>query len=88
MKVQNMQSLRGTTVPNQFKIFADEGVYFQSYATVIAFYPRSGKIQLDENNWNRSRTTARFRNQFLGLTTKETETKIKSGEIELANLNK
>jgi len=88
MKVQNMQSSRGATVANQFEIFADEGVYFQSYSTVIAFRPRSGKIQLDTEKWDYSKTTSKYRNIFLRMTTKEVIAKIDSGEIELVDLNK
>lgn len=88
VKVRNMTSTRsGREVPNQFRIFTDDGVYFQSYSTVIAFSPHSGKLQLDTDKWNYSVTTAKYRNEFTGLTKKETETRIKSGEIELVDLN-
>ena len=88
MKVQNMHSPRGTTVANQFEIITDEGVYFQSYSTIIAFRPRTGKIQLDADKWDYPKTTSKYRNIFLRMTTKEVEAKIKSGEIELVDLNK
>lgn len=88
VKVENMTSKRsGREVPNQFRIFTDKGVYFQSYSTVIAFKPSQGKLQLDADKWNYSVTTAKYRNEFTGLTTKETEARIKSGEIELVDLN-
>lgn len=86
-KVQNMRSKNGNIVPNQFEIFANEGVYFQSYSTLIAFKPYGGKVQLDKNAWNCSRTTAKYRSSFLRETTKETERKIKSGEYLLVDLN-
>ena len=86
-KVQNMRSKKGNLVPNQFEIFTDEGVYFQSYSTLIAFKPYGGKVQLDKNKWNYSCTTAKYRSSFLRETTKETERKIKSGEYLLADLN-
>lgn len=89
MKVQNMTSERsGREVANQFEIFTDEGKYFQSYSTVIAFRPLSGKTQLDADKWDYSRTTAKYRNKFLRMTTKEIKANIKSGEIELVDLNK
>lgn len=66
-----------------------------------AFYKMSGnrslrecglsetpKIYLDENYWNYSNTTGRYRNQFLNETIRETQAKIKSGEYMLVNLNK
>lgn len=88
VKIENMTSKRsGREVPNQFKIFTDEGVYFQSYRTVIAFRPYDGKLQLDEDKWNYSVTTSKYRNEFTGLTTKETEARIKSGETVLVDLN-
>lgn len=88
VKIENMLSKRtGREVPNQFTIRTDEGVYFQSYSTVIAFRPYGGKLQLDEDKWNYSVTTSKYRNEFTGLTTKETEARIKSGDIVLVDLN-
>lgn len=85
--VQNMEGRNGNTVPNQFEIFADDGKYFQSYSSIIVFKPFNGQVVLDCNKWDYSRTTAKYRNQFLGETTKETEGKIKSGAYILADLN-
>jgi len=92
MKVQNMTSNRsGREVANQFTITDDEGnTYFQSYRTIIAKvapgHPLHGEIILD-HNWDSSRTTGKYRNQFLGETKKETEAKIKDGTYVLADLN-
>lgn len=36
MKVENMKSYRGNTVPNQFVITIGDAVYFQSYESTIA----------------------------------------------------
>lgn len=83
-----MESSRGNTVPNQFIIWADDGKYFQSYQSVIAFRDLSGQITLDENKWDYSKTTGKYRNQFLNETKKETEAKIKSGEYKLDDLNR
>ena len=93
MKVENMTSSRGTRVANQFRIFADEGVYFQSYSTIIAFKPYPckpfdpAKIKLDRDAWDYSVTTGKYRNIFLGEKKPETERKIKSGEYILTDLN-
>ena len=88
VKVQNMQSSKGNTVPNQFIIHTKDGRYFQSYQTVIAFIENpTGKVYLDDG-WNYSRTTSKYRNIFLGETTAETERKIASGEYTVTNLNK
>ena len=97
MKVRNMLSPRtGKPVPNQF-IIEDkkEGCVleeFQSYKTTIARVEHRCKERkiltfLDEDYWNYSRTTAKYRNLFLGETTKETQSKIDSGEYILKNLN-
>lgn len=86
VKVENMTSSNGNDVPNQFKIYTDEGVYFQSYNSIIAFKSH-GKIQLDKNTWDYSTTTGKYRNQFLGENKAETQKKIDSGEYQLVDLN-
>ena len=35
MKIQNMTSSKGNKVANQFIVYADDGVYFQSYKSII-----------------------------------------------------
>ena len=45
------------------------------------------RIILDENYWDYSTTTGRFRNQFLGMGIQECREGIKDGSIELSNLN-
>ena len=93
VKVQNMPSARlpMKRVPNQFIITTENGRYFQSYESVIAFIGSTGddghRTILDETYWDYSTTTGKYRNQFLGETKAETEAKIKSGEYTLANLN-
>ena len=44
-------------------------------------------IMLDKNYWDYSRTTGKYRNQFLGEDIKTTRKKIKSGEYKLWDLN-
>jgi hypothetical protein len=85
-RIENMQGNHGP-VKNQFKIFTEDGVYFQSYSTLIAFKPYGSKIQLDETAWDYSRTTGKYRNIFLNETKAETEKKIKTGEYQLVDLN-
>ncbi|HUC78798.1 MAG TPA: hypothetical protein VMQ58_00995 [Candidatus Saccharimonadales bacterium] len=86
VSVRSMESQNGNNVPNQFIIDTDDGIYFQSYRTVIAL-KQNGKIYLDKNSWDYSRTTGKYRNQFLNENKAETERKIKSGEYELIDLN-
>ena len=97
MKVQNMTSLRGNKVPNQFiisnvaypntKESPRYGSMFQSYNSCIAFRTYDGNTFLDSYYWDYSTTTSKYRNQFLGETKKETQAKIDSGEYILTNLN-
>ena len=90
IKVSNMTSTRfgGGPVSNQFEVTTPDGIYFQSYDTVIAFKElKTGKTYLDTNSWDYSKTTGIYRNQFLNETIKETREKIKSGEYTLVDLN-
>ena len=76
-KVRQMKSVRsGKPVANQFIIYTDEGNYFQSYDSVIAFKGDDNKITLDEYYWDYSRTTGVYRNQFLGEGIVNTRAKI------------
>ena len=96
MKVSNMQSSNGNSVANQFVVSAvttilngrhETGNMFQSYDSNIAFKTYDRKIYLDENYWNYSTTTGKYRNQFLGECIADTRKKIKSGIYKLVNLN-
>lgn len=101
MKVSNMVSNKGTTVPNQFIIESETNDcyqrIFQSYTTTICKvvnekcpdceYEYKKRILLDRDKWNYSATTAKYRNQFLGMTTKEIKKAIEAGTIELVDLN-
>ena len=86
MRVQNMISSKGNSVPNQFIITDNGTTYFQSYDTIIVKVTKDC-IFLDENYWNYSITTSKYRNLFLGETKKETEKKIKKGTYVLTDLN-
>jgi len=82
-----MISPNGNKVANQFIIETKEGIYFQSYKSIIGFIDWNRKITLDEYYWNYSRTTSKYRNEWLEETTKETQAKIDDGTYKLANLN-
>lgn len=88
IKVENMLSHGGREVANQFIIRTEDGVYFQSYDSMIAYKPYGGQIVLDKNMWDYSVTTGKYRNKFLGENTAETRQKIKAGTYALADLNK
>ena len=64
--------------------------WLQSYESIIArknIINGNEEIRLDQKYWNYSKTTSKYRNKFLGETTKETQAKIDSGEYILTNLN-
>ena len=87
MTVSNMTSSRGNQIPNQFIIQTNEGKYFQSYKTIIAFIDNDGNVFLDKDYWDYSRTTGKYRNIFLGEKRDDTMYSIKTGEYELKDLN-
>ena len=89
MKVINMTSPNGNKVANQFIIEDDNNrQYFQSYKTIISMIDWDKcKVYLDSNYWDYSVTTSKYRNIFLGESTKETQKKIKSKEYILTDLN-
>ena len=85
--VLNMKSSRGNKVPNQFIIWTEEEQFFQSYQTIIGKRDNEGNVFLDQNRWDYSVTTSRYRNQWLGMNTKEVKKAIDDGTIKLINLN-
>ena len=92
MQVKQMINNQGRAVANQFIITDNGSKFFQSYQSIIAKIPLSlydevEKIELDTVYWDYSRTTSKYRNMFLGETTKETKAKIASGGYILTNLN-
>ncbi len=88
LQVSNFISDSGNNIANQFLIRTNKGKYFQSYNSMIAFVSYNGLIQLDSNYWDYSRTTSKYRNRFLGLTTDQIKQQIKDKTIKLTNLNK
>tara|TARA_R100000781_G_scaffold17125_3_gene13721 strand:- start:33 stop:302 length:270 start_codon:yes stop_codon:yes gene_type:complete len=88
MKVTNMISTNGNKVPNQFDIYDGNKWYFQSYQTVIAMRcAKTGKTYLDNERWDYSVTTSKYRNKWLGMTTSQVKKAIKDGRLTLKNLN-
>ena len=91
MQVKNMTSLKSyNNIPNQFIIYDDNKTYFQSYKSIIVKIERlEDKVvtYLDPVYYNYSRTTSKYRNAFLGESTKEIESKIKQGVYILENHN-
>jgi hypothetical protein len=90
MKISNFTSNKGNKIANQFIIFDSEFTLFQSYDSVIiktTFEDGKRVVYLDSHYWDYSKTTGKYRNQFLGETKKETELKIKNNIYKLTNLN-
>tara|TARA_R110002020_G_scaffold63139_1_gene168518 strand:+ start:165 stop:443 length:279 start_codon:yes stop_codon:yes gene_type:complete len=89
LKVHSMCSPRtGNPVANQFEIYTPKGVYFQSYQTIIAFKPNEGKLKLDKNYWDYSRTTLKYLHKFTRYQSKKDTLKaIENKQIILTNLN-
>ena len=87
INVQNMVSDRGNNIANQFIIRTNKWRYFQSYNSIIVFIDNNNKVFLDEYYWDYSRTTGKYRNNFLNEYIEETRNKIKNGEYKLKNLN-
>ena len=77
----------GNAVRNQFIIVDSEGITFQSYSTKIAVI-KNGKVSLNYNYWDYSRTTLKYLCLFLRQNgwgeikgKKEVERFIKSGQF-------
>ena len=95
MKVSQFTNDRGVPVRNQFILTGhnkagNRAEMFQSYDSVIVereYHNEEVSIYLDEKYWDYSKTTSKYRNQFLGEDKKTTEKKIASGEYRLVDLN-
>lgn len=81
MKVSRMIN-NGKSVPHHAIIYDEKTGerFFQSYDSVIVKI-QNGKVTLGKN-WKYSVTTSKYRSQFLGETTKETQAKLDSGEYD------
>ena len=67
---------------NQFEVYTDEGVYFQSYSSVVAFKPNNSEEKIRVGvDWDYSRTTMKYVGQFLGQNTTKTRKDIKDEVI-------
>ena len=100
MKLAQFKNDKGVAVKNQF-IIEEEGrgalgnfikrTTFQSYDSIIAVktvWEDETRIELDSTYWDYSKTTGKYRNQFLEEGIEETRKKIASGEYKLTDLNK
>lgn len=63
MKIENMISARGNYVPNQFKLYYNDYVAFQSYETLISVYDVKNDTMYTDKDFY-STTTSKYRNLF------------------------
>jgi len=97
LRVMNMTSPRtNTPVANQFSIWTNQGWFFQSYNSVIAFVPHKSsdtnipdetKTVLDETYWDYSKTTMKYLARFLRTDAKTIRKNVKAGLYKLTDLN-
>ena len=80
--------MKVTSMANNQYIIEHNGVsYFQSYDVIVAKKSK-GKIILDKDYYEYSRTTIKYRNRFLGLLSVSVKEAIRDGKITLGKLNK
>ena len=63
MKIENMKSNKGNSIPNQFKLYYNNYVVFQSYKTLISVYDIKNDTMYTDKNFY-SHTTSKYRNLF------------------------
>lgn len=85
--ITSMLSKSGKSIPNQFVITTKEGLYFQSYDSMIAFISHDKNTIKVTDKWNYSPTTLKYLKQFLGtsLTKEQIAKRIESKAIVLDN---
>lgn len=64
-KISNLINDNGNETVNQFVIEAENGIYFQSYETIIAFKPSNTKTVFISKEWCCSQTTRKHLYIFL-----------------------
>lgn len=63
MKIENMISNRGNKIANQFKLYYNNYVAFQSYQTLISVYDIKNDTMYTDKDFY-STTTSKYRNLF------------------------
>ena len=63
MKIENMTSRQGNYIPNQFKLYYNDFVAFQSYETLISVYDVKNDTMYTNQDFY-STTTSKYRNLF------------------------
>ena len=93
--VEQMTSRSGNIVPNQTILSDMTGKTFVSYGSKIVYQSKDRgsdglplEIVVDENYWDYSRTTGKYRNEFMNMGVQEVRNHIKNGRIKVGNLNR
>lgn len=87
IKVEPLMTRGGYAAYMQYRIRGEGVTFFQSYNRTIAAIYDDGEIYLDVQYWDSSSTSARYREQFLGVGKKELKALLRSGVYKFANLN-
>ena len=93
--VEQMTSRSGNVVPNQTILSDMTGKTFVSYGSKIVYQSKDRAsdglpldIIVDENYWDYSRTTGKYRNEFMNMGVQDVRDYIKEGRIQVGNLNR
>jgi len=86
IKTYHLKTNQGNNAANQVVIGNGQESTFQSYQTIIAHFDSDGNVTLDKS-YPYSRTTSRYLNQFLNVTSKERDKYVESGFYKIADLN-
>ncbi len=87
VRVEHMLGRTGRPIVDQVVVFHTPCLCdFFSYGRHVVQI-RGGQVTLDPRWWNYSRTTGKYRAQFLGEDTATTQAKIDAGEYTLAELD-
>ena len=93
--VEQMTSRSGNVVPNQTILSDMTGRTFVSYGSKIVYQSKDRasdglplEIIVDENYWDYSRTTGKYRNEFMNMGVQDVRDHIKEGRIQVGNLNR
>jgi hypothetical protein len=93
--VEQMTSRSGNVVPNQTILSDMTGKTFVSYGSKIVYQSKDRgsdglplEIIVDEHYWDYSRTTGKYRNEFMNMGVQDVRNYIKECRIKLGNLNR
>lgn len=88
MSLEHFKGRTGRPIKDQIIVRTPDYTLFKSYGRpiVLTTFINKRVVILDETYWDYSRTTGKYRNQFLGEGIQETRKKIKSGEYLVTDL--